>query len=168
MARISCSICTIHNLLRLLNSSWIGAYMMTFQIQHKLQIKSYNILNSQNQVKFHVQIRPVFPGLVTIIYIQLAILVVLKYVEISIPLSPRHLLRLEQLTTQLQLYIQFTHHSYLEVPIFIMLCVSCCATMIKSNLWFQVATTIAMQSCTVATAKTLWYMLMYQLCTRNL
>ena len=62
---ISCSVGVIQHLLVLLNFSWISAYMMTFCIQHGMQIKSYYILNSQNQVKFYAQIRLVFPGLVT-------------------------------------------------------------------------------------------------------
>ena len=65
MAPISCSVCAIQNLSVLLNSSWISAYMITFQIHCCLQIKSYYIINSQNQVKFYMQIRPVFPGPVT-------------------------------------------------------------------------------------------------------
>ena len=65
MAHIFCSVCAIQHLLILLNSSWNFAYMMTFQIQYRYQIKSYCILNSQNQVTFYVQIRPVFSGPVT-------------------------------------------------------------------------------------------------------
>ena len=67
MAPISCSVCAITNHLVLLISSQIYAYMMTFQIHNGIQIKSYNILflNSQNQVKFYLQIRPVFPRPVT-------------------------------------------------------------------------------------------------------
>ena len=43
----------IQNLLVLLNISWMAVYMMTFYIQYGLQIKSYYILNSQNQVKLY-------------------------------------------------------------------------------------------------------------------
>ena len=48
MASISCCVHAIQNLLVLFNSSWICAYMMTFQMQYELQIKAYYILNSQN------------------------------------------------------------------------------------------------------------------------
>ena len=53
MAHISLSLYAIHNPLVLWNSSWICAYMMTFQMHYGLQIKSYYILNSPNQVKFY-------------------------------------------------------------------------------------------------------------------
>ena len=39
-------------------------------MQYRLQIKSYYILNSQNQVKFYVQIRLDFPGPVTFYILQ--------------------------------------------------------------------------------------------------
>ena len=41
-----------------------------FYIQYGLQIKSYYILNSHNQIKFYMQIRLVFPGPVTYIISQ--------------------------------------------------------------------------------------------------
>ena len=56
VARISCSVCAIQNLLVLLNSSWITACVMTFYIQYESQIKSCYTLNSHNQVKFYMYI----------------------------------------------------------------------------------------------------------------
>ena len=51
MECISCSVYAIQKLLLLLNSSWISAHMMTFQIQYRLRVKRYYILNCQNQDK---------------------------------------------------------------------------------------------------------------------
>ena len=66
---IFCSVYAIQNLLALFNFSWISAYtygdILDTYLQYGLQIRSYYILNSQNQVKFYVQIRPVFPGPLT-------------------------------------------------------------------------------------------------------
>ena len=55
MGPISCSVCAIQDLLVLLNSSWISAYMMDDIVDTKRIIdKKLLHFNSQNQAKFYM------------------------------------------------------------------------------------------------------------------